>query len=66
VLNLFRSLQAQLGCSCPFSSQRRAARGFLCDRVAVMCLGKLVEVALREDLSSQPRHPYTRARRIER
>ena len=44
VLNLFRTLQQQLGFSCLFISHDLATVEYLCDRVAVMYLGKLVEV----------------------
>jgi oligopeptide transport system ATP-binding protein len=61
VLNLFRELQAQLGFSCLFISHDLATVEFLCDRVAVMYLGKLVEVAPRDELFARPQHPYTQA-----
>jgi oligopeptide transport system ATP-binding protein len=61
VLNLLRDLQQQLGFSCLFISHDLATVEFLCDRVAVMYLGKLVEVATRAELFARPQHPYTQA-----
>ncbi len=61
VLNLFRELQQQLGFSCLFISHDLATVEYLCDRVAVMYLGKLVEVAPRDELFARPQHPYTQA-----
>ena len=61
VLNLVRDLQRELGFSCLFISHDLATVEFLCDRVAVMYLGKLVELAPREELFTNPRHPYTQA-----
>jgi oligopeptide transport system ATP-binding protein len=61
VLNLVRDLQRELGFACLFISHDLATVEFLCDRVAVMYLGKLVEVAARDELFANPRHPYTQA-----
>jgi oligopeptide transport system ATP-binding protein len=61
VLNLFRDLQRELGFSCLFISHDLATVEFLCDRVAVMYLGKIVELAPRDELFARPRHPYTQA-----
>ena len=61
VLNLMRDLRAQLGFSCLFISHDLATVEFLCDRVAVMYLGQIVEVAPREELFARPQHPYTQA-----
>jgi oligopeptide transport system ATP-binding protein len=61
VLNLLRDLQSDLGFSCLFISHDLATVEYLCDRVAVMYLGKLVELAPREELFARPQHPYTQA-----
>ena len=61
VLNLIGRLQADLGFACLFVTHDLAAVEFLAQRVAVMYLGVLVEVAERASLFSTPRHPYTQA-----
>jgi len=61
VLNLIGRLQADLGFACLFVTHDLAAVEFLAQRVAVMYLGVLVEVASREELFASPRHPYTQA-----
>jgi oligopeptide/dipeptide ABC transporter ATP-binding protein len=61
VLNLIGRLQADLGFACLFVTHDLAAVEFLAQRVAVMYLGVLVEVADRASLFSTPRHPYTQA-----
>jgi oligopeptide/dipeptide ABC transporter ATP-binding protein len=61
VLNLIGRLQAELGFACLFITHDLAAVEFLAQRVAVMYLGQLVEVADRSSLFAAPRHPYTQA-----
>jgi oligopeptide/dipeptide ABC transporter ATP-binding protein len=61
VLNLIGALQADLGFACLFVTHDLAAVEFLAQRVAVMYLGMLVEVADRASLFAAPRHPYTQA-----
>jgi oligopeptide/dipeptide ABC transporter ATP-binding protein len=61
VLNLISRLQAELGFACLFITHDLAAVEFLAQRIAVMYLGKLVEVADRAELFATPRHPYTQA-----
>jgi oligopeptide transport system ATP-binding protein len=61
VLNLIGRLQRELGFACLFITHDLAAVEFLAQRVAVMYLGQLVEVASREALFGRPRHPYTQA-----
>jgi oligopeptide transport system ATP-binding protein len=61
ILNLLRDLQAELGFSCLFITHDLATVEFLCDRVAVMYLGQIVELASRPALFRDPQHPYTQA-----
>jgi oligopeptide/dipeptide ABC transporter ATP-binding protein len=61
ILNLLRDLQSQLQFSCLFITHDLATVEYLCDRVAVMYLGKIVELAATEELFSSPQHPYSQA-----
>jgi oligopeptide transport system ATP-binding protein len=61
ILNLLRDLQQDLGFSCLFITHDLATVEFLCDRVAVMYLGQIVELAPRAELFLRPLHPYTQA-----
>ena len=61
VLNLLHDLRAELGLSCLFISHNLGVVNYIADRIAVMCRGRLVEIAPREQLFLRPIHPYTRA-----
>jgi oligopeptide/dipeptide ABC transporter ATP-binding protein len=61
ILNLLRDLQQSMGFSCLFITHDLATVEFLCDRVAVMYLGKIVEEAPTAELFESPKHPYTQA-----
>ena len=61
ILNLLADLQRQLGLALLFISHNLARVRHVSHRVAVMYLGRLVEVAPEADLFEHPRHPYTRA-----
>ncbi|WP_240760302.1 ABC transporter ATP-binding protein, partial [Phytoactinopolyspora endophytica] len=54
-------LQRQQGLTYLFISHDLSVVEYLCDRVAVMYVGKVVELGPTEELFSRPRHPYTQA-----
>ncbi len=60
ILNLLVELKEQLDLTLVLISHDLRVVRYLCDRVAVMYLGQIVEVAPRDELFSRPRHPYTR------
>ncbi|MGA6926664.1 MAG: dipeptide ABC transporter ATP-binding protein [Desulfosarcina sp.] len=61
IINLLIELQAEFGLSYIIIAHDLAVVEHLCDRIAVMYLGKIVETADYEDIYSHPRHPYTQA-----
>jgi peptide/nickel transport system ATP-binding protein len=60
VLNLMKDLQTQQGLTYLFISHNLAVVRHVSDRVGVMYLGRVVEIADKAELFSRPRHPYTR------
>ena len=60
ILNQFADLQRDLGFSCLFISHNLAVVHYLCDRIAVMQRGEIVETGPREEVFRSPSHPYTR------
>ena len=59
VMNLLLDLQEQMGLTFLFISHDLSAVRYLCDQVAVMYLGKIVELADVDRLYENPTHPYT-------
>ncbi len=61
IINLLRGLQQRMGLTMLFISHDLAVVEYLSDRVAVLYLGRIMEVAPTAQLYEAPRHPYTRA-----
>ncbi|MCA1441673.1 ABC transporter ATP-binding protein [Ensifer sp. IC4062] len=61
ILNLLKDLQKELGLTSLFISHNLAVVDYMADRIAVMCAGRIVELAPREVLMRNPVHPYTKS-----
>ena len=61
VVNLLQDLQEEMGLTYIFIAHDLSVVKHICDRIAVMYAGRLVELAKTQDLFDDPKHPYTRA-----
>jgi oligopeptide/dipeptide ABC transporter ATP-binding protein len=61
IINLLQDLQSELGLTYLFISHNLSLVGSVSDRVAVMYLGKIVEIGPTDEVFQTPRHPYTKA-----
>ena len=61
IVNLLKGLQERLGLTYVFVAHNLSMVKYISDRVGVMYLGRLVEVATKDELFANPRHPYTQA-----
>lgn len=61
ILNLMLELRAQYGYSAIFITHDFGTARYMCDRIAVMYMGRIVEIGKTEDIIQRPMHPYTRA-----
>jgi oligopeptide transport system ATP-binding protein len=61
VINLLGDLQTEFGLTYLFIAHNLAVVAYVCDRIGVMYLGKLVELGTTEQIVTRPRHPYTQA-----
>ena len=61
ILNLLKDIQKKLGITCLFISHDLKVIKFICDKVAVMFQGKIVETGSVRDIYSSPAHSYTKA-----
>ena len=61
ILNLFKEMQKELGLSYLFISHDMSVVKHVCDRIAVMYLGRIVELADKHELFANTKHPYSQA-----
>ena len=61
ILNLMKELKEKRGLTYIFISHNLSVVHHLCDRIAVMYLGHIVEIAPKDELFENPQHPYTKA-----
>lgn len=61
IVNLLEHLQEQLKLAYLFIAHDLSVVNHISDRIAVMYLGKIVEIGTRDELTTAPRHPYTKA-----
>jgi peptide/nickel transport system ATP-binding protein len=61
ILNLLGRLRRELDMAVLFVTHDLAAARIIADRIAVMYLGRIVEVGVADEVTSEPRHPYTKA-----
>ena len=61
ILNLLRELKKKLGVSMVFITHDLTTAGYMCDRIAVMYKGRIVETGSRNDVMFAPQHPYSKA-----
>jgi peptide/nickel transport system ATP-binding protein len=61
VINLLRNLQKEFNLAFVFIAHDLAVVRHFCERIAVMYLGKVVEIGTRQEIYERPAHPYTRA-----
>jgi peptide/nickel transport system ATP-binding protein len=61
VMKLMKDLQKEFGISYLYITHDLAVARYMCDRIAVMYLGKIVEMGPTEDVIQKPLHPYTKA-----
>ena len=61
ILQLMLDLKDQLELSYVYITHDLASAKFFCDRIAIMYLGRIVEIGPTEEIFAQPRHPYTKA-----
>ncbi|TNM61038.1 ATP-binding cassette domain-containing protein, partial [Deinococcus radiopugnans ATCC 19172] len=61
VVNLLQDLQEELGLTVLFIAHDLAVVEYICDRIIVMYLGRIMEIAPSHELNNNPKHPYTEA-----